>query len=122
MSIAVTILSDVRRFAISIPDSSVTAAGANLLTLLKAQGYDGPDKCVVSISGYQANSSSQRAAFVAAAGRPGAAVVAADFTTHGVYIAAGDEYSVACDKDASLTSLRSSAGGAPVPAVATVLF
>lgn len=122
MSLSITVLSNVRRFGISIPDSTATPAGTNLLSLLKAQGYDGPDACVVAISGYQANSSSQRAAFAAASGRAGAAVVAGDFTTHGVYIAAGDEYTVACDRDAALTSVRSFAGGAAVPAVVTVLF
>lgn len=96
------------RGQITIPASG--ASGESLLALLRAGGYHGPsDPLQVSISG-STLALAARAGFIAANTRPGAALDATDFTTHGYPCASGAEYLVPSALDASTTYLRSAAG------------
>lgn len=112
-----------RRFAITIP--ILSSNGSTIMDLLRAAGYDGPSTCVVRIHKNQPNSALARAAFVAANLRftngSSAVFAATDFTTHGQYIPAGEDYGESCDADASTTLVRSTDANT-VSALAVVLF
>lgn len=93
------------RWAITIPGSATTT-GAQLLALLQTAGYQGSSKNV-KISGWLAGTpgvGGQRPAFQAATPRAGgSAAVALDFTTHGEYIPAGQDYTPPTANDADDT-------------------
>lgn len=108
------------RYAITIPANS--GNGSTIADLLVAAGYNGPATGIsVSIEATAPGVAyAARAAFVAASPRPGAAIAAADFTTHGEPIDAGAAYNTASDADAVGTYLRSGSAST-ITALAKVL-
>lgn len=119
MAIFPNMVGHIWRGRVTIPNN--TGTGANLLALLRAAGYPGPDACAVKLAAKLADATTARGAFVAAQPREGAAIQATDFTTHGEPIAEGVEYAEPCDRDAILTSVRAAASD-PVLAQATVVW
>jgi hypothetical protein len=107
------------RVAVTIPDN--TGTGANLLALMRAAGYAGPDTCAVRILP-SVPVGTDRLAFVVANPRPnGANIAAADFATHGQYVSPGLAYDIPSDADARMSYVRSAAA-ATVPAVVLVCW
>lgn len=104
--------------AITIPGSA-TAAGTSLAALLTAAGYAGDIRSAVISKSQPGVAGSHRAAFIVGSRRPGAAaVVAADITTHGKFITAGEEW-YEPSSAAGFVNLRS-ADASAVPALVTV--
>lgn len=111
-----TLYSHVWRRQITIPaNTEVTRAATQLLKLLRVAGYEGPQTgVVVKILAYASDGTS-RAAFVAAtplvrSGDVGGGDLgAADFTTHGQYVPAAEDFSEPLD-DLTETYLRSASG------------
>lgn len=106
MAIFPNMVGAIWRSQVTIPGNAGT--GANLLALLRAAGYQGPDACAVKLAGKLADGVTDRPGFLVASPRtPGVAVVAADFATHGQPVASGIEYAEPCDMDAKVSSVRS---------------
>lgn len=96
------------RYAITIPDN--TGNGTTIDALLTTAGYLG-ERAAVYIDGIAPGiGGASRAAFMAANARPSAAIAAADFTTHGLYVPAGASYYFPIETDVLNTYLRSLTG------------
>lgn len=120
MAIFPNVVGSIFRAGVTIPSDAGT--GAALLPLLRAAGYRGPDACAIKVCAKLVDGVTDRPAFLAATSRGnGAAIVAADFTTHGQPVAAGAEYAEPCDTDAALTAVRSLTG-ATIAAQVVVAF
>lgn len=106
-----------QRIAITIPAN--TGNGSTIAALLAAAGYAGPTPIAVKIVGKAPNAETDRAAFVVASPRPGAAIATADYTTHGQYVPAGELYYTESDTD--VQSYVRSASASTVSALVLVL-
>jgi hypothetical protein len=108
--------------AITIPNNSGTGS---LLSELVANALgagmpSGVQQIQVHSKQPGSTSATDRVAFMAATNRPGAAIVAGDFTSHGYPVAAGEAYAVPSEKLGS-TYVRSM-DASTVSALAIVLF
>lgn len=106
--------------AISIP-ANTTTTGATIESLVKTALGGGIPRAFLQIviDKNQPAVSTDRAAFLVASTRPGTAIAATDFTTHGRYVEAGEELNIPAEQ-AHLLSVRSATASA-VPALATIL-
>lgn len=112
-----------RYVAITIPATGGT--GTQLSVLLAAAGYAGDCNGLIIdtyLAGTAGNAGAQRPAFLVATPRAGnTAIAAADFTTHGRYIAAGQVYYDPVTTDTQLTYVQS-ASASTIVALAIVLL
>ena len=111
MSTHYTTAGTIFRVGITIPTTAT-----RLLDLLV--GFNHPESVVIKIAGYTA-AGAERGAFTLANPRPGATIQDMDFTTHGQYIPAGQEYEEPCDADFRRSYLRA---GTPTPATVIIRY
>ena len=120
MAIFPNMVGAIWRGQVTIPSNAGT--GATLLSLIQAAGYPGPAACAIKVTAKALDATTDRAAFLVASPRtPSAAVVAADFTTHGQPVPAGVEYAEPSDTDAAASKVRSLTAGT-ITAQAVVVF